>query len=84
MLLNFKDFPLVTAIVLSSCLPKWPTSLQEHDIYMNVFLDIDECQSSPYCNCQHSKNEICVNTEGSCKCECAEGFPLNGRECVGK
>ena len=51
---------------------------------MNVFLDINECQSSPYCNCQHSKNEICVNTEGSCKCECAQGFPLNGSECVGK
>lgn len=44
--------------------------------------DINECEVFPgVC-----KNGRCVNTQGSFRCECAEGLTLDssGRTCVGK
>ena len=45
--------------------------------------DFDECASSNTNNCA----QVCVNLEGSYKCDCQSGFLLNtddGRTCTGK
>ncbi|XP_029989325.1 cysteine-rich with EGF-like domain protein 1 [Sphaeramia orbicularis] len=45
-------------------------------------LDIDEC-SDRVLACQ-GLDEICVNTEGSFRCDCAEGFSRKNNVCVKK
>ena len=42
--------------------------------YLNRFLDIDECQSSP---CQHGAT--CINNPGTYECKCTNGF--KGKHC---
>ena len=37
------------------------------------FLDIDECANTTINVCQH----LCVNSEGSFKCGCNQGFELS-------
>ena len=44
-----------------------------------VFLDVDECQTSP-CN----YNAICNNTDGSYTCKCNSGYSGDGLTCTGK
>lgn len=41
-----------------------------------IFLDIDECEESGLCG----RNARCVNTEGSYKCSCNDGFKLGNGE----
>lgn len=38
---------------------------------LSRLLDIDECQDPDACS------QLCVNLEGSYKCECEEGFQLD-------
>ncbi|XP_024915811.1 cysteine-rich with EGF-like domain protein 1 [Cynoglossus semilaevis] len=45
-------------------------------------LDVDEC-SDRVLAC-HSLDEICINTEGSFHCDCADGFFRKGGACVRK
>ena len=56
----------------------WPqfTDLLLHTV-LHIFLDVDECSSSP---CAH----ICHNTQGSFRCECRSGFDMVGRRCLGE
>ena len=57
---------------------------KEYDTFsVNFFPDIDECESDRFCGCNSSKNEKCINTEGSCNCGCAKGFSLERIDCVG-
>lgn len=47
-----------------------------------LYLDVDECNSDPYCGC--SAKETCLNIEGSCECRCSKGFALyNKTNCLG-
>ena len=47
------------------------------------FIDIDECDSDPYCGC--SDRKTCANAPGFCVCICLEGYAIiNGTDCVGK
>lgn len=45
----------------------------------NLSLDIDECSDPNMCD----KNADCLNTEGSYKCTCKQGFAGNGRVYTG-
>ena len=47
-------------------------------IFMNTFVDRDECLDSP-CD----GNATCQNTPGSFVCTCNEGFTGSGLECQG-
>ncbi|KAH9509838.1 hypothetical protein Btru_045374 [Bulinus truncatus] len=40
----------------------------------NICLDIDECNSTSLCD------QICINTEGSYKCQCNEGYTISTRD----
>ena len=45
-------------------------------------LDVNECDSPPYCDCQDK--QTCMNTNGSCTCRCVKGFTfLTGTGCIG-
>ena len=45
-------------------------------------LDVNECDSEPYCGCADKK--ACINTKGSCECRCEKGYTfVNGTDCVG-
>jgi hypothetical protein len=46
-----------------------------------VFLDINECMRWTF-NCTDS-SQICVNTDGSYKCECEEGLYWIDNKCKG-
>ena len=48
---------------------------------LSLTTDIDECNQRGVC-----RNGRCINTEGSFRCECNEGFVLtpDGRYCTGK
>ena len=50
--------------------------------YEHYDADINECQSSGKNVCE----QICVNTDGSYRCECRPGFRLHvdGRTCISK
>lgn len=48
----------------------------------NSCVDIDECEESRN-NCDPA-SAVCVNTEGSYRCECAEGYEGEGGVCTGK
>lgn len=39
--------------------------------------DVDECVINP---CSGK----CINTEGSYRCECEDGYTLRGDDCIGK
>ena len=62
-----------------------PAQSTSHSVKILTFLcvsDIDECQIIPHiCN-----NGICINTDGSFRCECPYGFTLDasGTNCVGE
>lgn len=45
-------------------------------IFFSEFLDIDECEESGLCG----QNARCVNTEGSYKCYCNDGYKLENGE----
>ena len=51
--------------------------------YFNLFLDVDECQSSHGCS---SSTPICTNTEGSYTCTCLQGYQRGDNDtiCVGE
>lgn len=51
-------------------------------IYGVVCSDIDEC-SDRVLAC-HGLDEICINTKGSFRCECADGFIQKNGVCVRK
>lgn len=46
-------------------------------------LDIDECANSSSHNCSEHHNEICLNMEGSHRCDCRAGFDRNEGICEG-
>lgn len=50
-------------------------------VYVDMFLDVNECEELNG-GCQ----QTCVNTQGSYHCECSEGFRMHadGRTCIGK
>ena len=54
------------------------------DIFFSILIntDIDEC-SLGAADC-HSTLAECINTEGSYKCECVDGYAWNGTTCQGK
>lgn len=65
-------------VLLGSC-----SDLQVSDEMISLFfLDIDEC-SDRVLAC-HGLDEICTNTEGSFRCDCAEGFIHRDGVCVKK
>ena len=45
------------------------------------YLDIDECSNSNSNSC--SNNNVCINTVGSYKCNCTNGYRINGNSCQG-
>lgn len=45
-------------------------------VFFCEFLDIDECEESGLCG----RNARCVNTEGSYKCYCNDGYKLETGE----
>ena len=51
--------------------------------FSSILADIDECSKVL---CLSKENSFCVNTEGSFKCECREGFreSADGITCEGK
>ena len=63
------------------------SSFHEECMLFLTFVDLDECQSPDACGA----NDVCNNTIGSYRCECANGFvadsgaqdPLNP-VCIGK
>ena len=61
--------------------------------FSHVHVDVDECRVDPpadgnnhdvtsYHECD--KNALCINTVGSYRCECSEGFKGNGTHCTRK
>ena len=50
-----------------------------NNIFSCIFIDIDECKSTP-CD----KNAACVNTDGSFTCTCNTGYSGDGFNCSGK
>ena len=51
-------------------------------VFPDIFEDINECKDFP----DICKNGVCVNTDGSFRCECELGFTLDetGHSCVGR
>jgi len=50
---------------------------------VSYHLDIDECLTKDTNNCH--QNAVCINTEGSYRCECSSGFIGDGRNvCNGR
>lgn len=56
--------------------------LKKYPTFLFLFLDMNECLDNPGI-CQ---NGICINTDGSFRCECPFGYNLDytGVNCVGK
>ncbi|XP_077886063.1 collagen and calcium-binding EGF domain-containing protein 1 isoform X3 [Ictidomys tridecemlineatus] len=67
--------------VLCTCYPGYQYDRERHRKREKPYcLDIDECATSNKTLCEH----ICVNTVGSYRCECREGYVLedDGRTCT--
>ena len=47
----------------------------------DILSDDNECESGAH-DCD--ENALCINTEGSYKCDCNEGYNGNGFRCNGK
>lgn len=46
-------------------------------MFVFIYTDVDECQDSSICS------HKCINSEGSYKCDCNQGFKLeNDKDCV--
>ena len=45
---------------------------------MTFLTDVNECETTGVCS------QVCINTEGSYKCECYEGYYSRGPRCRGK
>ena len=60
------------------CIPRW---INIRFISYSLMSDIDECaQGDP---CHTVANSECKNTDGSYKCQCKDGFVMNGHNCEG-
>jgi hypothetical protein len=49
------------------------------NIFYIIFIDIDECASTP---CDF--NAVCANTDGNFTCTCHTGYSGDGFNCAGK
>ena len=56
-----------------------------HHVFLSslifIVADIDECSTNSH-DCDSLAT--CINTNGSFKCDCNEGYPGDGKSCSGK
>ena len=64
------------------CIEKCPQGYEPDQLEEKLCKDINECHSPEKNTCQ--KNNVCINTIGSYRCECQNGFVKNGIFCDGK
>lgn len=50
-------------------------------MYLCFFLDVDECVSFVFNDC--NVNVLCINSEGLYICCCCRGYGGDGRNCIG-